>query len=152
MLDISRIDSLRSWRHALPFIWVLALIVFGGACGSTVGSGVVLPEKRPATDSTATAAAKEVHTNKVRWKTASELDNFGFDVYRSESPDGPFARINTEIIEGAGTSDEVHAYEFVDDMIDPHKPYYYYVESISMSGERERFTPIANAPAKLPGH
>jgi hypothetical protein len=88
--------------------------------------------------------------NTIKWSTASEVDNFGYDVYRSESEDGPFERINSEVIEGAGTTDEVSRYEFIDRSIDPRTTYYYYVESISMSGERERFTPIAKVPPKIP--
>jgi metallo-beta-lactamase class B len=87
--------------------------------------------------------------NTIRWATASEVDNFGFDVYRSEREEGPFVRINPEIVEGAGTTDEPQSYELVDDTIDPHKTYYYYVESISMSGQRERFTPVGKAPPKV---
>ena len=96
------------------------------------------------------AAEKQVWSNAVKWTTASEVDNFGYDVYRSTSPDGPFERLNPEVIEGAGTSDEVHAYRYVDAAIDPYTTYYYYVESISMSGVRKRFTPVGEAPAKLP--
>lgn len=92
---------------------------------------------------------REDFKNTIRWKTASEVDNFGFDVYRSESEEGQFVRINPEIIEGAGTSDEPRQYEFVDATIDPHKTYFYYVESISMSGTREKFTPVGKAPAKI---
>ncbi len=53
-------------------------------------------------------AGGEGYTNTVRWTTASEVDNFGFDVFRSESEDGPFERLNDEVIEGAGTPDEPH--------------------------------------------
>jgi hypothetical protein len=96
------------------------------------------------------AEGGEVFQNTIKWSTASELDNFGYDVYRSESEDGAFERLNTEVIEGAGTTDEVNRYQYVDDTIDPRKTYYYYVESISMSGVRERFTPIAKTPPKVP--
>lgn len=87
-------------------------------------------------------------TNTARWRTASEAGNFGFDVFRGESEDGPFERINPETILGAGTTDEPSSYSFVDDTIDPCRDYWYYVESISLSGERERFTPVFRAPAK----
>ena len=86
----------------------------------------------------------------IRWSTASEVDNFGYDVYRGDSPDGPFVRVTQEPVRGAGTSDEVHRYRFVDETIDPQKTYYYYVESISMSGRRERFTPVGRAKPKIP--
>lgn len=86
--------------------------------------------------------------NTVRWTTASEQDNFGFDVYRGESEEGPFVKLTGDAILGAGTSDETHHYEFRDDRIDPCKAYWYYVEDISTGGERSRFTPIIHAKAK----
>lgn len=98
----------------------------------------------------AAASAGESYDNTIRWATASEVDNFGFNVFRSESEDGPFEQLNAKVIEGAGTIDEPQQYSFVDDTIDPRKTYYYYVESISMSGVRERFTPVGKAAPKIP--
>ncbi|MCK9489574.1 MAG: hypothetical protein M0Q42_09300 [Xanthomonadales bacterium] len=86
--------------------------------------------------------------NTPRWSTASELENFGFDVYRAESEEGPFDRLTIDPIPGAGTSDEPHQYSFRDDTIDPCVDYWYYVESVSTSGTREKFTPTFRAPAK----
>jgi hypothetical protein len=88
--------------------------------------------------------------NTIRWTTASEVDSFGFDVFRGESESGPFERLNAKPIAGAGTSDESHSYAFVDDTIDPAKEYFYYVESISIDGVREKFTPVNRAKAKIP--
>ncbi len=96
-----------------------------------------------------TAGAEEPYKNTIKWTTATEVDNFGFDVYRSGSEDGPFDKINAEVIEGAGTTDEPTRYEFVDDTIDPTREYYYYIESVSMSGVREKFTPIGKIRAKI---
>ncbi len=158
--------AMKLHRALLPPILVLALIA--GACRSAAPAAPApAPEtaspaaagERPAeapsavTEETAaeeTAAEKKVRTNTVTWTTASELDNFGFDVYRSESPDGPFERINPEVIEGAGTIDEPQDYRYTDATIDPRTTYYYYVESISMAGVRERFTPVGKAPPKVP--
>lgn len=86
--------------------------------------------------------------NTIRWTTASEVDNFGFDVFRSTAEEGPFEKINPEVIEGAGTTDEPTSYRYVDDTIDPRQTYFYYVESISMSGDREQFTPVAKVLPK----
>lgn len=98
----------------------------------------------------ATTSEEESFENTLRWTTASEVDNFGYDVYRSESEEGPFDRLTEQPIKGAGTTDDRSDYVFVDDTIDPTKDYFYYVESISLGGERERFTPIYKAKAKLP--
>lgn len=86
--------------------------------------------------------------NVISWSTASEVDNFGFDVYRADAEDGPFVRLSEDIIRGAGTSDMPSEYRFVDDGIEPEREYFYYVESVSLAGERERFTPVIRAPAK----
>ena len=127
-----------------------ALAALGAACRSTdAGRPAAVSAAAPA-DQPDLAPAETAYKNAVKWTTASELDNFGFDVYRSESPDGPFERINPETIEGGGTTDEPRSYRYVDDTIDPHKTYYYYVESISMSGVREKFTPTGKAPPKIP--
>jgi len=88
--------------------------------------------------------------NTLKWSTASEVENFGYDVYRADAEDGPWVRINTKPIAGAGTLDEPSYYQYVDTNIDPTKPYFYYVESISLKGVREKFTPVIKAPAKRP--
>ncbi|MEO7062355.1 MAG: hypothetical protein ABI082_01095 [Dokdonella sp.] len=86
--------------------------------------------------------------NTARWTTASEQDNFGFDVYRGDSEKGEFTKLTKDPIVGAGTSDETHKYEYRDDSIDPCKQYWYYVEGISTGGARAKFTPTFRAPPK----
>jgi|GEM_PF-2479421 len=78
----------------------------------------------------------------VRWTTASELENYGYHVYRGPTEDGPFERLTEEPILGAGTSDVPHSYRFEDTTAVPGEVYYYYVESISTSGQTRRFTPV----------
>jgi len=89
--------------------------------------------------------------NNLRWKTASEVSNFGFDVYRSRDESGPFDRITDRPMAGAGNSDVPQQYEFVDDTIEPCVVYWYYVESISLDGEREKFTPVFSSRPKPEG-
>ena len=71
-----------------------------------------------------------------------------FDVYRSTSEDGPFETINEQPVAGAGTVDVPQNYEYVDRDIRPDTAYYYYVDSISLAGEREKITPVFRAPPK----
>lgn len=107
-------------------------------------------EPQPTEEPSATAdASEDSHRNTLKWSTASEVDNFGFDIYRAESENGPFVRLNDTPIPGAGTSDVPTYYEYIDDTIDPYRGYHYYIESISISGERERFTPTNYAKPKI---
>jgi hypothetical protein len=74
----------------------------------------------------------------IRWRTESEINNLGFDVYRSENIDGKFVKVNPAYIKGAGTDATPHDYKFVDENAVVGKTYYYYLEDISFSGERDR--------------
>ncbi len=99
------------------------------------------------------AAAEEPAklANTLRWTTASEVDNFGFDIYRGDQKDGPFVRLTQSPIPGAGTSDVPTQYEYHDETIEPDREYFYYVESIAMDGRREHFTPVVRvAPKRRP--
>jgi hypothetical protein len=92
--------------------------------------------------------AEQRVSNTAHWATASEAENFGYDVYRGNAEKGPFVRLTKQPILGNGTTDESHDYKYVDDAIDPCKDYWYYVESISTLGTRDKFTPVFHAPAK----
>jgi hypothetical protein len=74
----------------------------------------------------------------IKWRTESELNNLGFDVYRSENLDGTFAKVNQTRIRGAGTDATPHSYKFVDESVEVGKTYYYYLEDISYSGVKGR--------------
>jgi hypothetical protein len=98
-------------------------------------------------DQSAVPADQRV-ANTARWSTASEQDSFAFDVFRGDTEKGEFKKLTETPIPGAGTSDDTHKYEYRDDTIDPCKEYWYYVESISTSGQHEKFTPTFHASAK----
>ena len=129
-----------------PAVALIALAACAGSGGS--GPAVVVPEPAPAATPAATPVPDEPPFNRLKWSTASEVDNFGFDIYRSTSEEGPFERLTSQPIPGAGTVDEPSYYEYRDTSIDPGVEYFYYVESISVDGIRETFSPIIRAPAK----
>jgi hypothetical protein len=127
------------------------LLAIGPAWGHAVADE---PEPTPAAgepgeEGTETTPV-EPPANTLKWTTASEVDNFGFDIYRALVEDGPFDRITTEPLPGAGTTDEPQHYTFADTDIDPTRDYFYYIESISLGGVREKFSPVIRAPAKRP--
>ena len=73
----------------------------------------------------------------IRWITASELNNAGFNILRSETKTGNFKVINVKgIIPGHGTTSEKHVYEWTDTTAKPNVVYYYQIEDVSFDGER----------------
>lgn len=87
--------------------------------------------------------------NKIKWTTASELNNFGYDIYRADTKEGEYSVINEDMIEGAGTTVDSTKYEFHDDSIDPCKRYFYYIESIAEDGTKEAFSPKFQSKLKI---
>lgn len=80
----------------------------------------------------------------LRWRTESEQDNYGFNVYRSESQDGTFEKINPKIVRGHGTTSEPHDYTYVDNEVYKGKTYYYYLMDVDLAGNTKKFTPTIN--------
>jgi hypothetical protein len=85
--------------------------------------------------------------NVIRWQTATELDNAGFDVQR-ERPDGTWVTLNKTLIKAKGDASE---YEFVDTTAQHGITYRYRLEDIDLSGVRsyhivETITITATAP------
>ena len=73
----------------------------------------------------------------IRWVTESELNNAGFNIYRSESRDGEFKQVNGEMVQGNGTTGERSTYKWVDETAKPNAVYFYQIEDVSFAGERQ---------------
>jgi hypothetical protein len=80
----------------------------------------------------------------LRWRTESEQDNYGFNVYRSEKKDGPFEKINSTTVRGNGTTSEPHDYVYTDNEVYKGKTYYYYLMDVDLAGNAKKFTPTIN--------
>ena len=96
-----------------------------------------------------TGAPTERLHNTLTWKT-NDVSNYGYDIYRADSESGPFVKVNAEPVPGTLQPGKVQTFEYQDAAIDPSRDYWYYVESISLTGERLKFTPTLKAPAKVP--
>lgn len=140
---------MKNWCLIVGVGFVIGIL---GGCASSGGDD--LPAEPAAVQTASEAApdqpANEPLANTLKWTTASEVDNFGFDIFRGLSEDGPFDKITTDPLPGAGTTDEPQNYVFVDDSIDPSRDYFYFIESISLGGVREKFSPVIRSPAKKP--
>ena len=76
----------------------------------------------------------------IRWTTESETDNAGFNILRSLSKDGEYKQINSELIQGAGTTGERNTYRWVDPTAKPGVVYFYQIEDVSFAGEHNVLT------------
>ncbi|MBM3242616.1 T9SS type A sorting domain-containing protein [Candidatus Poribacteria bacterium] len=74
----------------------------------------------------------------IKWSTATETNNLGFNIYRSEKKDGKYIRLNARLIGGAGTDATPHDYSFNDDDVVLGKTYYYYVEDVDFAGNANK--------------
>jgi len=86
----------------------------------------------------------------LRWVTASETENFGFQLFRAEAADGYYEKITPAIIEGAGTSASEHQYEYLDADVAAGTTYYYKLMDVDYSGQMAWHGPVtavANQPA-----
>ncbi|MBN2355241.1 S8 family serine peptidase [candidate division KSB1 bacterium] len=83
------------------------------------------------------------HTVYLEWTTISEKVNLGFDVYRRESHDERYVKINDHMIPGAGTSLEENHYRYLDDTVVSGKTYYYQLADISYSGQITFHDPVS---------
>ena len=71
----------------------------------------------------------------IRWITESELNNAGFNILRSETRNGEFTKLNTNLIAGQGTISERTVYEFADTSAKPNVVYYYQIQDVSLDGQ-----------------
>ncbi len=75
---------------------------------------------------------------KIEWTTASELNTAGFNVYRSDSPEGSAVRINQELIPASTDPLAGGMYQFIDKNAQPGRTYYYALEDVETNGVTNR--------------
>ena len=80
------------------------------------------------------------HRSKVTllWATKNENKNKGFNLYRSETTDGNYIKINNELIKAKGSSTKGALYRFEDAQVQKNKTYYYKLQAY---GQRTRYGP-----------
>jgi hypothetical protein len=81
----------------------------------------------------------------VEWETATEIDNLGFNLYRSTTMDGPAERLNEVIIPSqlAPGSSTGAQYLWLDEGVKAGVNYYYILEHVDIRGMSTRHGPVA---------
>jgi hypothetical protein len=82
----------------------------------------------------------------LAWSTESEIDNAGFNIYRADSENGAYTKINASIIAAQGYSTLGGYYEFVDTGVKNRTTYYYKLEDIDLNGVSTLHGPISATP------
>jgi hypothetical protein len=78
----------------------------------------------------------------VEWTTGSEVNTAGFNLYRSSQPDGPFVRINADLIPASSDPLSGGKYKYEDRAVTPGQTYYYKLEDIELGGAKAEHGPI----------
>jgi hypothetical protein len=85
------------------------------------------------------------------WTTETETDNAGFNIYRSETETGEYAKANDSLIPAQGSSTEGASYEFVDKEVKNRKTYYYKLEDFDLNGTSTMHGPVSATPRWILG-
>lgn len=89
------------------------------------------------------AAYQEVNFIILEWITESEVNNVGFNIYRSQNYSNNYQKINKVLIEGAGSSTSRHEYEYTDFSAINGVINYYKLEDVDINGKRTLHRPIS---------
>ena len=79
----------------------------------------------------------------VEWTTESEVNLAGFNLYRSESPDGPYVKLNDTLIAASPDPVTGGSYSCTDATAEPGVTYYYQLEDVELDGKATMHGPIA---------
>lgn len=74
----------------------------------------------------------------VAWATGSEINTAGFNLYRSDSAQGPYVRINSELIPASNDALAGANYQYLDENTVAGHTYYYQLEDVELNGASVR--------------
>ena len=78
----------------------------------------------------------------VEWETAQEINNLGFNLYRSPELGGTYSKLNLHLIPGLLSSVIGQQYAYVDKDVTRSVLYYYMLEDVDLSGTRTMHGPV----------
>jgi len=81
---------------------------------------------------------------RLEWETAWEVNNLGFNVYHSSAREGPWSRLNQDLIESQAARDGTAGaqYEFTHAGVDLEVDNYYLLEDVASDGIPTRYGPV----------
>ncbi len=106
--------------------------------GSTRFEARALPDPYTPYDLASFTASEMGASILLEWTTASEKGLAAWNIYRAETPGGPFTRLNSVAVPAMGDSPSDTGYIFVDDIARPGRRYYYLLEGLTDLGLPQR--------------
>ena len=83
---------------------------------------------------------------RIAWGTYSEVDNRGFNIYRSEYIDGEYEKINLDLIPAEGGPTWGAEYEYTDNQVINETTYWYKLEDMDLYGPTTLHGPVSATP------
>jgi hypothetical protein len=78
----------------------------------------------------------------LAWKTGTEVDNAGFNLYRAKSPAGPYTKVNGALIAAQGDAVGGASYSYVD-TLGGYGTFYYKLEDVDLNGVATQYGPVS---------
>lgn len=79
----------------------------------------------------------------IQWTTENEIDVLGYNLYRSDTPDGEFVQVNSTLIKPSADPLVSHEHTYTDEGRVRGRTYYYILETIDRNGNiKSRTDPI----------
>jgi uncharacterized repeat protein (TIGR01451 family) len=91
-----------------------------------------------------TASVADGQVN-ISWMTETEVNNAGFNIYRSAAANGEYVKINSDLIAGQGTATSGSSYSYTD-RPEQAGTYYYKLQDVSIDGQT-----IFHGPVQVAG-
>jgi hypothetical protein len=79
----------------------------------------------------------------IEWQTETEFNTAGFNIYRSDTPDGEFVQINPQLIPSQADPASGASYLYEDDQVEAGRTYFYKLEDVEYSNVRQQHDVIA---------
>lgn len=86
----------------------------------------------------------------VEWRTETEINAAGFNIYRATAEDGPYTKVNDRLMAGKGSPSSGAVYTFVDDSVRPGVTYYYRLEDVELDNSTVQHPPITYSAPLTP--
>jgi hypothetical protein len=88
----------------------------------------------------------------LQWTTGDESDNLGFNIYRAETEQGDYSKINDTLIYSQAPDKQSDSYSYEDSNLKNGKTYYYQLEDVDIYGVKTMHGPVSGIPRLLYGY